>query len=279
LLGYEDGSALGRRDGELPRTITIELCLAFINAAALLVATLLTQYLCTRLWNLPAFDPRSPLISGLSLCLLLRTNEPALAVAAGVLAVAGKFVVRLRDKHLLNPTNFALVVLMLLTDQVWISAGQWGSGVLFAFLLACLGGLVVNRAARSDVSLAFLGFYALLLVGRSCWLGEPLTIPLHRLQSGALLLFSFFMISDPKTTPNSRAGRILFALVVAFGSGLRSVRAFPGNGLLWSLAACAFAVPWLDRFFPDNCYQWSGSIAPNLGGVYETSDRLGSRCF
>src|SRR5262249_48681241 len=159
--------------------------------------------------------PRSPLISGLSLCLLLRTNEPALALAAGVLAVASKFVIRLRDKHLFNPTNFALVVLMLLTDQVWVSAGQWGNGVLFAFLLACLGGLVVTRAARSDVSLAFLGFYSLLLLGRSCWLGEPFTIPLHRLQSGALLLFSFFMISDPKTTPNSRTGRILFALVVA----------------------------------------------------------------
>jgi Na+-transporting NADH:ubiquinone oxidoreductase subunit NqrB len=111
------------------------------QAGLILATTLITQYLCTRLWKLSAFDPRSPLISGLSLCLLLRTNKPVLAVAAAFLAISGKFVIRIRDKHLFNPTNFGLVALMLLTDQVWVSAGQWGSGVLLAFLLACLGGL------------------------------------------------------------------------------------------------------------------------------------------
>jgi hypothetical protein len=84
------------------------------------------------------------------------------------------------------------------------------------------------------------------------------------------------MISDPKTTPNTRAGRILFALVVALGAGYVQFALFRSNGLLWSLATCAFAVPWLDRFFPGNCHQWSGSIAPKLGGVYETSARLDS---
>ena len=73
--------------------------------------------------------------------------------------------------------------------------------------MACVGWLVVNRAARSDVTYAFIVFYCALIFGRSLWLGEPLTIPLHRLESGALLLFTFFMISDPKTTPDSRAGR------------------------------------------------------------------------
>jgi len=43
-------------------------------------------------------------------------------------------------------------------------------------------------------------------------LGEPMTIPFHRLESGSLLLFTFFMISDPKTTPDSRIGRIAFAV-------------------------------------------------------------------
>jgi enediyne biosynthesis protein E5 len=253
------------------------------NAAVILGATLLTQYLCSLLWRLPAFDPRSCLISGLSLCLLLRTTEPALAFAAAVIAIASKFVLRLGSKHLFNPTNFGLVVLMLFTDQVWISAGQWGSGATFAFLIACLGGLVVNRAARSDVSLAFLTFYSLILFGRSWWLGEPLSIPAHRLQSGALLLFSFFMISDPKTTPDSRAGRILFALLAALGAGYVQFVLFRTNGLLWSLAACAFAVPWLDRLLPGNRYRWSNRchwkvpmplLHEKPGGIYEAFDRL-----
>jgi len=253
------------------------------NAAVILSATLLTQYLCSLLWGFPAFDPRSCLISGLSLCLLLRTTEPALALAAAVIAIASKFVIHLGGKHLFNPTNFGLVVLMLLTNQVWISAGQWGTGVIFAFLIACLGGLVVNRAARSDVSLAFLAFYSLILFGRSWWLGEPLSIPVHRLQSGALLLFCFFMISDPKTTPDSRAGRILFALLTALGAGYVQFMLYRTNGLLWSLAACAFAVPVLDRLLPCDRYQWNNrhpwtATAPLLqeepGDIYETSDRL-----
>src|SRR5256885_429998 len=82
----------------------------------------------------------------------------------------------------------------------------------------CWLGLDVKRAARDDVTVTFRACYAALLVGRSLWLGEPLAIPLHRLESGALVLFAFFMISDPKTTPDSRAGRVLFAALVALGA-------------------------------------------------------------
>ncbi|HEX3126887.1 MAG TPA: hypothetical protein VH394_06130, partial [Thermoanaerobaculia bacterium] len=129
-------------------------------AATLLATVLLTQYACTRLWRLPAFDPKSALISGLSLCLLLRTGSILLAVAAAVVTIAGKFVIRWRGKHLFNPTNFGIVLLMLITGgKVWVSPGQWGSAAFFGFLIACLGGLVVNRAARSDVTYAFLASY------------------------------------------------------------------------------------------------------------------------
>src|SRR6266516_3626778 len=246
------------------------------QAILILAAVLLTQHCCTRIWKLPVYDPRSALISGLSVCLLLRTNAPALAVAAAILTIASKFVLRFRGKHLFNPTNFGLVAMMLLTNRVWVSPGQWGNEAIFAFLLACLGGLVVNRAARSDVTYAFLAFYIALLAARSCWLGEPLSIPLHRLQNGALLLFSFFMISDPKTTPESRAGRILFALLTALGAYYVQFMLYRTNGLLWSLGACALMVPWLDRLFPVARYQWTVSghagAFSKKGGVYATID-------
>jgi len=96
-------------------------------------------------------------------------------------------------------------------------------------------------------------------------LGEPMAIPWHRLQSGALLLFAFFMISDPKTTPDSRAGRIAFALVVALGASYVQFVLFRPNGLLWSLAACALLVPLLDRWFPGiRRYSWDApALAAN----------------
>jgi enediyne biosynthesis protein E5 len=230
------------------------------RALLLLSTVLLTQYACTRIWRLPAFDPRSALISGLSLCLLLRTNSPMLAVAAAAITIASKFVLRLRGKHVFNPTNFGIVAMMLATGgQVWVSPGQWGNAAYFAFLLACLGGLVVNRAARSDITYAFLAFYLAVLFGRALWLGQPLAIPLHQLGSGAFLIFTFFMISDPRTTPDSRTGRILFALLVALGAGFVHFVLYRPNGLLLSLAFLSPVVPLLDRLLPGRRYAWRRS--------------------
>jgi enediyne biosynthesis protein E5 len=226
------------------------------RAAALLATALPTPLACPRLAGLPAFDPRSALISGLSLCLLLRTNSWALALLAAVVTIASKFALRFHGKHLFNPTNFGIVAMILATGQVWVSPGQWGNAAFFAFLLACLGGLVVDRAARADVTYAFLAFYLAILFGRALWLGQPLAIPLHQLQNGAFLIFTFFMISDPKTTPDSRAGRIAFAGLVALGAAGVTFVLYRPNGLLLSLAAFSLAVPVIDWLLPGSRYSW-----------------------
>jgi len=233
---------------------------------------LATQYACTRLWGLPKFDPKSALISGLSLCLLLRTDHLWLAALAAIITIASKFLVRWRGKHVWNPTNLGIVAMMLLSGQVWVSPAQWGTVAFFAFLVACLGGLVVNRAARSDVTYAFLGSWLAILFGRAFWLGQPMAVPIHQLQSGALLIFSFFMISDPKTTPDSRAGRILFAALVAVGAGVVQFVLFRTNGLLWSLAAFSVAVPLIDRILPGPRYEWARPVArdSSQGVAHET---------
>lgn len=233
-----------------------------LQAALLLAAALGTQWAATRLWGLPAFDARSALISGLSLCLLLRTNSLALAVAAAVVTIGSKFVLRVRGKHLWNPTNFGIVAMMLATGGVWVSPGQWGNAAFFGFLLACLGGLVVNRAARADVTYAFLGAYLAVLFGRALWLGQPFAIPLHQLANGAFLIFTFFMISDPKTTPDSRAGRLLFATLVALGAGFVSFVLYRPNGLLLSLFFVTLAVPFIDLLLPGGRYAWATPRRP-----------------
>ena len=227
----------------------------------LLVGTAVaTQAIGSRIKH-AAFDPRSAAISGLSLSLLLRSESIALPIAAAVIAVGSKFVIRIKNKHIFNPTNGAIVAMMLMTDRVWVSPGQWGNIAFFGFFITCIGGLVVNRAARSDVTYAFILFWSALVIGRSLYVGEPLTIPFHRLESGALLLFTFFMISDPKTTPDSRAGRILFAALVAFGGWYINYRLFRTNGILWSLAGAAILVPIIDALLPAARYAWRREAA------------------
>jgi Na+-transporting NADH:ubiquinone oxidoreductase subunit NqrB len=235
------------------------------RVAVLLTTVLVTQWSCDRLFHVGSpfkSSARSALISGLSLCLLLRTNRVDLAALAAVITIAGKSLIRMDGRHLFNPTNGGIVAMLLLTNSAWVSPAQWGATAFFAFLLACAGSLVVNRAARSDITLAFLLAYAALVFGRSLYLGEPLAIPLHRLESGGLVLFAFFMISDPKTTPDARIGRVLFATLVAFGGWYVQFRLFRTNGLLWSLAVCSTLVPIINRVAPGSRYAWPWKISP-----------------
>jgi Na+-transporting NADH:ubiquinone oxidoreductase subunit NqrB len=225
--------------------------------AVLLVSVLLAQFLCGKFFTGTAFDPRSALISGLSLCLLLRTNSLALAIAAAIFTIASKFLFKWHGKHIFNPTNIGLVAMIALTGQAWVSPAQWGSKLYFAFLMACLGGLVIHRAMRSDVTYAFLFSYVTILFARAAWLGDPWAIPLKQLQSGALLLFAFFMISDPKSTPDSRAGRLVFGTLVSLGAAYVQFRLYRTNGLLWSLALCSLLTPLIDRLLPGIKYEWT----------------------
>lgn len=242
--------------------LVLEFQIPLLHVAVILVTVLATQWIAGTWAGLPAFEPRSALISGLSLCLLLRTNDPLVAAFAAVLAIAPKFLVRWKGKHLFNPTNGALVALLLVGAPAWVSPGQWGNVAFFGFLMACLGGIVVNRAERSDVTFAFIVAYGALVFGRAIWLGDPMAIPLHMLRNGALLLFTFFMISDPRTTPDSRSGRILFASLVAFGAWYVQFRMFRTNGLLWSLALVSLLTPLIDRFLPGKGYRWADAARP-----------------
>lgn len=237
------------------------------QVAITLVCGLTSQWICTRLWRLPQLEVRSALISSLSLCLLLRSNHLWLVAVAAILAIASKFLLRVGGKHVLNPTNGAIAILLAVGAPVWVSSGQWGSAAFFAFLMACLGGLVVMRSARADVALSFLVFYCAGLFGRSLWLGEPMAIPLHRLENGALLLFTFFMISDPKTTPAARAGRVLFAFLVAAGALWIQFRLYRTNGLMWALAGCSLLVPLIDRALPGRSYAWPSRSARSSVGA------------
>lgn len=225
------------------------------HVVACLGSALGTQFFADKITG-RKFDARSPLISALSLTILLRTGSIWLSIAAAVLAIASKYLIRFQGKHLFNPANFGLVVVALLFSGAWISPGQWGTAPIFAILLAGLGGVVTGKAKRWDVSLSFLGFYAALICGRAIWLGDPLTIPARQLQNGALLIFTFFMISDPKTTPNARMGRIIYAALVATVGFTIQFAFYNSAGIILALILTAPTVPMFDRIFRDNLYQW-----------------------
>ena len=186
------------------------------NSACAIAAALATQVVCSRFYDLPQIDLRSPLITGLSLSLLLRADD-------GVALRA-----RRRDRRSARNSSSASTAStsgIPPASPSWCCCSrrtasgfrpaQWGSAVWFAALLAFFAILVLHAARRSDMAIFFLACHGALLLARAWWLGDPLAIPLHQLQSGSLLIFAFFMISDPRTSPDSRLGRFIFALSVA----------------------------------------------------------------
>ncbi len=226
------------------------------NAAAIVLTAQAAQYLFSKFAGLARFDPLSALITSLSLTLLLRTELISLAALAAIIAIGSKFLVRVRGKHVFNPANVALVTLMLASDRAWVSSGQWGSAAIGAFALACLGFLVLTRARRAETTITFLCVYGALLFGRALWLGDPLAIPVHQLQNGALLIFAFFMISDPKTTPDAALGRVVFASFVALVAFVIQFVYYTPNGPILALILSAPLVPVIDGLLQGTLYQW-----------------------
>lgn len=224
-----------------------------------IASALATQAACSRLWRLPRVDWRSPLITGLSLSLLLRADEPWLHAAAGMIAILSKFVLRIDGKHVWNPAGFAIVLLLLGTDHAWISPGQWGTSLWFASFVAFLAILVLQASRRSDIALFFLASHAALLFLRALWLGDPLVIPIHQLESGALLIFAFFMISDPKTSPDARLARLLFALAVALLAHWLAFFMQMRPALYVALVALSPINSILDRVLPAARFDWATS--------------------
>ena len=183
---------------------------SFLIAALIVCAALLTQAVV-----IGDSQYKSALISALSLVLLLRTDSPLIAVVAALIAISSKRFIRIGRHHVFNPSALALVVVSVGFSEAWLSPGQWGPMGLSVLLIAGAGLLVVTRAQRLDVALAFFIVFATIVIGRGLWLGDPLAIALHQLQNGALVVFAFFMITDPRTTPLTTSGRLLYGTVTA----------------------------------------------------------------
>jgi Na+-transporting NADH:ubiquinone oxidoreductase subunit NqrB len=158
----------------------------------------------------------SVLISALSLCLLLKTNHWYTSLLAAFLTVASKYVFRFNHKHIFNPSAFGIIATIFLTRDAWLSPGQWGSNAVIFFLTITLGTIVVTRVQKLDISLAFLLTFTGLLYWRQVYvLGWPMDYFIHSVSTGSLLLFTFFMISDPRTSPNHLMARIIWAVLIA----------------------------------------------------------------
>src|SRR6186713_793649 len=203
----------------------------------------------------------SVLISAMSLCLLLKTNDWYVSLLATFLTVVSKYVFRFKHRHIFNPSAFGIVATLLLTNHAWLSPGQWGSNAVIFFFVITLGTIVVTRVQKLDVSLAFLLTFIGLLYWRQVYvLGWPMDHFIHSVSTGSLLLFTFFMISDPKTSPNHPLARIIWSVLVALISFYLTAFKWKYNTPIWVLVAAAPLVPLLNMIFKAKDFYWKPSL-------------------
>jgi len=227
---------------------------------AVITASLGTQLLFNRLFAVPNASLRSAWITAISLCLLLRANSVFTMIAAGVLAIACKFIFRFRGKHFFNPSNFGIIAVLLLTNDAWVTPGQWGQDVGYALLFFCTGAMIVKKVGRWDTTAAFLFSYAALEAARNLWLGWTWDVYLNRMMSGSLLLFSFFMITDPRAIPDRKIARLLWTVAVAALTYFLRNKYFIPTAPFWALFVLSPFTVFLDRIWPAKRFEW---IEPN----------------
>ena len=223
-------------------------------------AGLATQLVWTRALGLQNVGVLSALITCFGLSLLLRADSLWVHPLMAVWVISAKFMLRWRGKHLFNPANLGVITALLVLPGAWISPGQWGNDLAYAVWFIALGGIVTQRARRIDTSWIFLATFFGLIVARLWYLDvAPLriwAILQHQLHNGAILLFAFFMISDPMTTPNRPSARVAHAIIVALVAWGWQMLLYRPNGAVWALFLCVPLVPLFDHYFPGVKHAW-----------------------
>lgn len=202
---------------------------------------------------------RSASITALGLCLLLRTSHNSTMILAAVAAIASKFFFRRGDKHFYNPANFGIITALTLTDDAWVSPGQWGTDWWYLLLFAGTGGLVLKRVGRWDTSVTFLLTYASLGAIRNYWLGWSWDVWWHQLSSGSLLLFALFMLTDPRSIPNARTSRILWSVMIAIVSVVLKNSFYLSTAIFWALFWLAPLTVFFDEICTAPIFVWQSS--------------------
>lgn len=203
-------------------------------------------------------DLKSTMITALGLCLLLKTSSVTPGIVAISAAILSKTVLRYKGSHHFNPANFGLLIAVIFCQDAWISPGQWGSTwVLVCFLTVCAL-MVLIKVGRMDTSLTFiLTLFGLEFIRQVIFLNWSMDVLVHQFTNGSLLLFTFFMITDPKTTPKHTTARILWALILGVISFAIMELMYLPSAPLWVLLFSPPLTIFLNHIFPARPFQWA----------------------
>lgn len=158
----------------------------------------------------------SAYITGISVGILVRSPAFWPYAVGAALAITSKYVLRFRGRHLWNPSNFGIsIMLFLLPTTVAMLSIQWGNNLASMIVIWVLGSVIIWRLRRFHISATYVVSFLVLAVVRAWILHEPWLSEVSPITGPEYQLFIFFMITDPKTTVRSKRGQCIVAFLVA----------------------------------------------------------------
>jgi enediyne biosynthesis protein E5 len=158
----------------------------------------------------------SAYITGISVGILIRSPAFWPYALCSVIAITSKYVVRVKGRHIFNPSNFGICVMLFLAAESVASLSiQWGNNIWAMIVIWLLGSAIIWRLRRFHICATYvLSFLAFALI-RSWITGDPWQSEVSPITGPEYQLFIFFMITDPKTTVRSKRWQCVVAFLVA----------------------------------------------------------------
>lgn len=197
-------------------------------------------------------------ITGLAVPMLLYSNDRLWPIAMAVaIAIGSKYIFRVRvgpaTRHFFNPSNTGIAVTLLLFPWVGIAPpyhftenviGLW-DWALPALIIVSGSYLNIGFTRKMPLILGWVGGFFVQAVIRSQLSGTPLASTLLPMTGIAFILFTFYMISDPGTTPFDSKAQVAFGAATAMVYALL-VTAHVVFGIFFSLfIVCTVRGLWL----------------------------------
>jgi Na+-translocating ferredoxin:NAD+ oxidoreductase RnfD subunit len=182
----------------------------------------LLDFIILAAWRRQIAVPLSAYITAMSVGLLLESYDWRVFVVAPAWGILSKYLIRDRVRHFFNPSNFAIVMAMRLSHGLASVApgSQWGADYRVAFVILCLGLLMMYRLKTLQLVLAWLGGYVAMSLLRMAMGQGGLIFALGPMTGAEFALFTFSMLPDPKACPPTARGRIGWGISIAIMDGV-----------------------------------------------------------
>jgi enediyne biosynthesis protein E5 len=158
----------------------------------------------------------SAYITGISVGILLRSPAFWPYALCSAIAITSKYVLRVKHRHIWNPSNFGICVMLFLAAESVASLSiQWGNNLWAMIVIWLLGSAIIWRLKRFHICATYVVSFLFFALIRSWMTGDPWQSEISPITGPEYQLFIFFMITDPKTTVRSRTGQCVVAFLVA----------------------------------------------------------------